>query len=95
MRRQYYVLFEALGPMIEVSGYVVTAGALYYGLVNWRYAELMFLLSIVYGTLISLAAMALEEISHRRYRRVRDLLLLIGLVSSRTSASASSPRGGA
>ena len=39
----YYVLFEALGPLIEVSGYVVTIGALYYGLINWRFAELMFL----------------------------------------------------
>ena len=28
----YYVLFEALGPVIEISGYVVTVGALYYGL---------------------------------------------------------------
>ena len=75
----YYVLFEALGPMIEISGYLVTAGAISYGLVDWHYAELMFLLSIVYGTLISLAAVVLEEISYRRYRRVRDLLLLIGL----------------
>jgi cellulose synthase/poly-beta-1,6-N-acetylglucosamine synthase-like glycosyltransferase len=75
----YYVLFEALGPVIEISGYVVTVGALYYGLINWRYAELMFLLSVVYGTLISLAAVVLEEISFRRYKRVRDLLLLIGL----------------
>jgi cellulose synthase/poly-beta-1,6-N-acetylglucosamine synthase-like glycosyltransferase len=75
----YYVLFEALGPVIEISGYVVTIGALYYGLINWRYAELMFLLSVVYGTLISLAAVVLEEISYRRYRRASDLLLLIGL----------------
>jgi cellulose synthase/poly-beta-1,6-N-acetylglucosamine synthase-like glycosyltransferase len=75
----YYLLFEAMGPMIEISGYIVTAGAIYYGLVNWRYAELMFLLSIVYGTLISLAAVVLEEISYRRYRRFSDLLLLIGL----------------
>ena len=57
----------------------MTAVALFYGLINWRYAELMFLLSVVYGTLISLAAVALEEISYWRYRRVQDLLLLIGL----------------
>jgi cellulose synthase/poly-beta-1,6-N-acetylglucosamine synthase-like glycosyltransferase len=75
----YYVLFEAFGPVIEISGYVVTVGALCYGLINWRYAELMFLLSVVYGTLISLAAVVLEEISYRRYRHVSDLLLLIGL----------------
>ena len=75
----YYVLFEALGPIIEISGYLVTIGALYYGLINWRYAELMFLLSVVYGTLISLAAVVLEEISYRRYKRISDLLLLIAL----------------
>ncbi|MEO5823272.1 MAG: glycosyltransferase [Vicinamibacteraceae bacterium] len=75
----YYVLFEALGPLIEISGYIVTIGALFYGLINWRYAELMFLLSVVYGTLISLAAVVLEEISYRRYKRASDLLLLIGL----------------
>jgi cellulose synthase/poly-beta-1,6-N-acetylglucosamine synthase-like glycosyltransferase len=75
----YYVVFEALGPVIEISGYLVTIGALFYGLINWRYAELMFLLSVVYGTLISLAAVVLEEISYRRYRRVSDLLLLIAL----------------
>jgi cellulose synthase/poly-beta-1,6-N-acetylglucosamine synthase-like glycosyltransferase len=75
----YYVLFEALGPIIEVSGYLITAVALYYGLINWRYAELMFLLSVVYGALISLAAVALEEVSYRRYRRLSDLLMLIVL----------------
>jgi cellulose synthase/poly-beta-1,6-N-acetylglucosamine synthase-like glycosyltransferase len=75
----YYVLFEALGPIIEVSGYLITGVALYYGLINWRYAELMFLLSVVYGALISLAAVALEEVSYRRYRRLSDLLVLIVL----------------
>jgi cellulose synthase/poly-beta-1,6-N-acetylglucosamine synthase-like glycosyltransferase len=75
----YYVLFEAAGPVIEVSGYLVTVVAVALGLLNVEYAWLMFLLSVVYGTLISLAAVALEEISYRRYRRVSDLLLLIGL----------------
>jgi cellulose synthase/poly-beta-1,6-N-acetylglucosamine synthase-like glycosyltransferase len=75
----YYVLFEALGPIVEVAGYLITIVALYYGLVNWRYAEMMFLLAIVYGALISLAAVALEEVSYRRYRRLSDLLMLVAL----------------
>jgi cellulose synthase/poly-beta-1,6-N-acetylglucosamine synthase-like glycosyltransferase len=73
----YYLLFEALGPVIELSGYVVTAFAVGFGLVDWRYAKLLFLVSIVFGTLNSVAAVLLEEISFRRYPRMRDLVWLV------------------
>jgi len=80
----YYVLFEAFGPVIEAAGYVVTAGALWYGLIDWQGAEILFLVALVYGSLISLAAVALEEVSFRRYLRLKDLMLLIvlGLVEN-------------
>ena len=47
----YYLVFEALGPIIELTGYVVTALALVFGLLDWRFAELFFLAAIVYGSL--------------------------------------------
>ncbi len=75
----YYVLFEAAGPLIEASGYVVTAGALAFGLLDWRFAELLFVAAVLYGALISLAAVLLEELSFRRYPRLRDLLALAGI----------------
>ncbi len=75
----YYLVFEAVGPLIEAAGYAVTLVALPFGLVDWRFAELMFLTAVVYGTLISLTAVALEEITFRRYTRLRDLLLLMGV----------------
>jgi cellulose synthase/poly-beta-1,6-N-acetylglucosamine synthase-like glycosyltransferase len=80
----YYVVFEAMAPLIETAGYLVTAGALWYGLMNWQNAQILFLVALVYGTLISLAAVALEELSFRRYTRLQDLLLLIvlGLVEN-------------
>src|SRR5207244_5898875 len=54
----YYLVFEAAGPIIELTGYVVTAFALAFGLVDSRFAELFFLAAIVYGALLSVAAVA-------------------------------------
>ena len=50
--------------------------ALVFGLLDWRFAELFFLAAIVYGSLLSVASVALEELSFRRYPRVTDLLRL-------------------
>ncbi len=72
----YYMLFEAFGPLVEFAGYVVVVLALVLGLLDWRLAQLFFLAAVVYGTLISLSAVLLEELSFRRYPRVIDLLML-------------------
>ncbi|MEW5984960.1 MAG: glycosyltransferase [Acidobacteriota bacterium] len=72
----YYVLFEGIGPIIELAGYVLTILAVYFGLVNWVFAELLFLAAVVYGAMISLASVILEEVSFRRYPRLSDLLWL-------------------
>ena len=72
----YYLIFEAMGPVIEVAGYVLTVVAISFGLLDWRFAELFFLAAIVYGSLLSVAAIALEELSFRRYPKAADLLRL-------------------
>jgi cellulose synthase/poly-beta-1,6-N-acetylglucosamine synthase-like glycosyltransferase len=72
----YYLIFEALGPLIEVSGYLVTVVACAFGLLDWRFAQLLFLVAVCYGALISLAAVILEELSFGRYPRLLDLLCL-------------------
>ena len=72
----YYLVFEAAGPVIELTGYVLTALAIPFGLLDWRFAELFFLAAVVYGSLLSVASVALEELSFRRYPKVTDLLRL-------------------
>lgn len=72
----FYLVFEALGPIIELTGYVVTIVALLFGWLDWRFAELFFLAAIVYGAVLSVASVALEELSFRRYPKVTDLLRL-------------------
>lgn len=72
----YFLIFEAARPVIELTGYVLTALAVPFGFLDWRFAELFFLAAVVYGTLLSVASVVLEELSFRRYPRVTDLLRL-------------------
>jgi cellulose synthase/poly-beta-1,6-N-acetylglucosamine synthase-like glycosyltransferase len=72
----YYLVFEALGPLIELAGYTLTILLVVLGLTDPVFAQLLFLTAVVYGTLISLTAVLLEELSFRRYPSVTDLLKL-------------------
>jgi cellulose synthase/poly-beta-1,6-N-acetylglucosamine synthase-like glycosyltransferase len=72
----YYLVFEGIGPIIELLGYVLTILAASFGLIDWSFAQLLFLAAVVYGTLISVASVMLEEVSFRRYPRLSDLLVL-------------------
>jgi cellulose synthase/poly-beta-1,6-N-acetylglucosamine synthase-like glycosyltransferase len=80
----YFLVFEAAGPIIEAAGYLVTAIAVPLGLINVVFAELLFLAAVVFGALISLTAVLLEEMSFRRYPKVRHLVLLaaIGVIEN-------------
>ena len=72
----YYVIFEGIGPIIELAGYLLTILAVSFGLINWKFAELLFIVAVLYGAMISLASVILEEVSFRRYPRLSDLLWL-------------------
>lgn len=73
----YYAVFEAFGPVVEGVGYVVTIAGACFGLIDWRIAELMFLTAVVYGVLISVGAVLLEDMFFSRYSRLSDLLRLL------------------
>lgn len=75
----YVLIFEAFGPTIEVLGYAVTVVAVLMGGLDWVFLQLLFLVSVIFGSLISLTSVMLEEMSFRRYPRATDLLKLAGL----------------
>ena len=72
----FYVIFEAIGPIIEFTGLVITVLAVALGLLDMRFATLMFLAAVADGSVFSVSAVLLEEASSRRYPRLRDLLVL-------------------
>jgi cellulose synthase/poly-beta-1,6-N-acetylglucosamine synthase-like glycosyltransferase len=72
----YFLLFEFLGPVIELVGYAAFAAALALGVINWTFALAFFLAAVGLGVLLSTAAVFLEELRLERYPRWRDLIKL-------------------
>ncbi len=73
----FFLVFELLGPVVEVLGLasVVLAGSM--GLLDWGVAAVMIGLALAVGTLLSTTAVAVEEFTYHRYGRGRDLLGLL------------------
>src|SRR5205814_8798114 len=64
----FFTFGEALAPLIEVVGYVITFAGLAVGQLDVAFALLFLLVAWGYGMLLSLWAVVLEEVSFRRYR---------------------------
>ena len=73
----FYTFGEMLAPLIEVFGYVITVAGLALGVLNVSFALLFVMVAWGYGMLLSLWAVALEEVSFHRYRRLGDLVRLV------------------
>jgi len=73
----YFFFGEMLAPLIELFGYVVTVLALALGAVDIRFALLLMVCAIGYGSLLTVWAIVLEDLSFRRYRRRADLARLL------------------
>jgi cellulose synthase/poly-beta-1,6-N-acetylglucosamine synthase-like glycosyltransferase len=75
----YFVAFELLGPVVELAGWIAFTAAVILGVASLTYVVAFLLLAVFLGSAFSIAAVALEELSFRRYRRFRDLVTLLGL----------------
>ncbi|HLI01613.1 MAG TPA: glycosyltransferase family 2 protein [Acidimicrobiales bacterium] len=69
----YYILFELLAPIIEVTGVFAVILGVALGLVNLTFGALFLLVAVLYALALSIASLLLEEVSFHRYRRWRDL----------------------
>lgn len=69
----WYWVFELLAPALELAGVVLVPLGLALGLVNVRFALLFVLVAYGYAIVVTLAAMAVEELSFHKYPRWRDL----------------------
>lgn len=75
----YFVLLEMLGPLVELVGYLAFLFTLVVGWSNASYVIAFLMVAIVLGMVLSVAAVALEEITFRRYPRATDLAKLFGV----------------
>jgi cellulose synthase/poly-beta-1,6-N-acetylglucosamine synthase-like glycosyltransferase len=74
----YYVVFEAMAPVVEIGGYVVTIVAAACGWLDWHAAAVLLGAVVVSGTIHSAGALLLDELCFGSYTRWRDLWALVG-----------------
>ena len=73
----YFVICEVLGPFVELSGYAATVLGLCLGWISGGSALLFFAVSILFGLLMSVSSVLLEEMTSCKYPGPRDLLQLL------------------
>jgi cellulose synthase/poly-beta-1,6-N-acetylglucosamine synthase-like glycosyltransferase len=73
----YFLIFEALGPLIELIGYLVVPTAFAVGALDPMFALLYATLAMTYGLVFSFGALRIEELAFQRYRRWRCLVRLV------------------
>ncbi len=72
----YYLIFELLGPVIEVVGFCIILTAAWFGWIDYTSLAIFAFLSVSVGTMLSASALLLDEISFRVYRRFSDIIVL-------------------
>lgn len=75
----YFFFLEMWGPVIELLGYVSFAATVIAGRAEWPFVIAFLSVAVILGGALSLSAVALEELSFRRYPRLSDLLRLFSL----------------
>jgi cellulose synthase/poly-beta-1,6-N-acetylglucosamine synthase-like glycosyltransferase len=71
------LLFEAVGPVVELAGWLTMGLALLLGGVSWQAFSAFLLAAVGLALLLSMSALLLEEISFHLYDKPRQMLVLL------------------
>ncbi|ELZ08320.1 family 2 glycosyl transferase [Halovivax asiaticus JCM 14624] len=74
----FFLLVEALGPLVEGLGYVFVPAAFLLGVLNVSFFLLFLAIAIGVGTLLSWLSVLNEVLSFQRYRTPSDIASLLG-----------------
>lgn len=73
----YVLVVDVLGPLIELSGYILIPAFWILGVLNTQYLLAFMAVTFGFGTVISVGAVALEETELRKFPNIRSLWLLM------------------
>lgn len=76
----FMILFEWLGPVVELGGYAFMLFAWWFGLVSWEACAVFLFVAVGLGILLSASGLLLEEMAFHIYPRMRQLALLALIV---------------
>ena len=72
----FMVIFEWLGPVVELGGYLYMVIAIAAGFISWEAFFVFLFVAVGMGVLLGVSALLLEELSFNMYPRPRHLALL-------------------
>lgn len=72
----YFFIFEMIGPLIEIKGYLMVLAAALFGILSTEIALLLFCSSILMGVFISIMAIFISELEGKQFS-IKDLLILL------------------
>ena len=75
----YYVLFEFMGPIVELLGYIIIPIAYFMGFLDPLYFWAFLFLAITSGAFLSISAVFLEELSFGLYRSWGDFAQMVAI----------------
>ena len=76
----FMVLFEWLGPLVELAGYFFMIFGYAFGLISWEAFSVFLFMAIGLGILLSVSGLLLEEMSFHTYPKFRHLAVLLLVV---------------
>jgi cellulose synthase/poly-beta-1,6-N-acetylglucosamine synthase-like glycosyltransferase len=76
----YVLVFDGLGAPLEIGGYAITGVAAALGLVDWQYARVLLVVSVLLSTAVTFVAVLLSDVATRRYMRGRELVPLLATI---------------
>ena len=72
----YFWIFEVIGPVFEVLGYISVPVSFILGIVDLHFMLSFFLVAVLYGIILSVGALLMEENTFRKYPRISQILKL-------------------
>jgi len=72
----YYILCEMMGPIVEIVGIISIPLAYYFGILSFEFLMVYILLSVVFGVIISMGSLMLEEYTLNKYPKLSDIIVL-------------------
>jgi cellulose synthase/poly-beta-1,6-N-acetylglucosamine synthase-like glycosyltransferase len=80
----FFLIFEGFGPFFEVGGYIIMIISLFAGWINLTFFLVFLFLAVIFGVILTMFALILEELTVKKYSDPSDLgrLLMLGLIEN-------------
>jgi len=72
----YFFLFELAAPMIEAIGWIVIPLSYFLGILSFKFFVTYFLAATVFGVILSIGSLIIEEFTLNKYTKLRDFFRL-------------------